>query len=94
MKGAIMIGKGITSKKCYHMERQTWDEIVSRYPDMALGLTDVKFLNDDGINIESAVVSYTDKNTSINELQNMAIGGKIFLARTTLIPDMAVGVIE
>lgn len=76
------------------MERLTWDEIMSRYPDMALGLTDVKFLNDDGINIESAVVSYTDKDMPISKLQYMAVGGKIFLARTTLMPDMVVGVIE
>ena len=38
-------------------ERLTWKEIEKRYPDTWVGLNDVKFENDDGANIESAVVS-------------------------------------
>lgn len=40
-------------------ERLTWREIERRYPDTWVGLDDVKFENDDGANIESAVVSGT-----------------------------------
>lgn len=40
-------------------ERLTWKEIERKYPDTWVGLNDVKFENDDGANIESAVVSET-----------------------------------
>lgn len=43
------------------MKRLTWKEIQEKYPDQWLGLTDVKFVEDDGITIESAVVKYADK---------------------------------
>lgn len=39
--------------------RMSWDEIVSKYPDQWVGLTDVE--SEDGANIESAVVKYSDK---------------------------------
>lgn len=38
-------------------ERMTWDEIKDRYPNEWVGLNDVKFKNDDGTNVESAVVA-------------------------------------
>lgn len=38
-------------------ERLTWKEIEERYPDSWVGLNDVKFENDDGANIETAIVS-------------------------------------
>ena len=36
-------------------ERLTWEEIQERYPDQWVGLADVKYVDDDGIPIESAV---------------------------------------
>ena len=42
-------------------ERLTWEEIGEKYPDQWVGLVDVKYENNDGITIESAVVKYTDK---------------------------------
>lgn len=38
-------------------ERLTWSEIEKKYPDSWVGLNDIKFENDDGANIETAVVS-------------------------------------
>ena len=38
-------------------ERLTWKEIEERYPDTWVGLSNVKFVNNDGANIETAVVS-------------------------------------
>ena len=38
-------------------ERLTWKEIEERYPDSWVGLNDIKFENDDGANIETAIVS-------------------------------------
>ena len=40
-------------------ERLTWEEIVKKYPDTWVGLKDIKFRNDDGANIETAVVAET-----------------------------------
>lgn len=37
-------------------KRLTWEEIRKRYPDQWVALMDVKYMNDDGINVESAVV--------------------------------------
>lgn len=42
-------------------ERLTWEEIQERYPDRWVGLEDVKFVDDDGVSVESAVVKYVDK---------------------------------
>ena len=33
------------------MERLTWDEIVKKYPDKWVALTNVEYIDDDGINI-------------------------------------------
>ena len=64
-------------------ERLTWEEMQEKYPDMWLGLTDVKFVNDDGVSVESAVVKYTDKTKT--ELGYMALAGEIVSVYTT--PD-------
>lgn len=37
-------------------QRGTWEQIRTEYPDQWVALTDVKYMDDDGINIESAVV--------------------------------------
>lgn len=38
-------------------ERLTWDEIERRFPNQWVGLTQIKYENDDNVNIESAVVA-------------------------------------
>lgn len=37
-------------------KRLTWSQIRAVYPDQWVALTDVQYLDDDGINVESAVV--------------------------------------
>ena len=66
-------------------DRMTWDEIQSTYPDQWVGLVDVRYLNDDGISIESAIVKYADKSKS--ELTRMMLDGEIISRYTT--PDHA-----
>lgn len=68
---------------CYMTERMTWKEIQEKYPDQWVGLTDVEYVNDDGVSVESAVVKYTDKSKS--ELTRLAIKGEIVSRYTT--PD-------
>ena len=56
-------------------ERLTWKQMQEKYPDQWLGLTDVKYLDDDGVTIESGVIKYADKTHS--ELLEMVIDDKI-----------------
>ncbi len=37
-------------------QRLTWEQIRTDYPDQWVALTDVRYLDDDGVNVESAVV--------------------------------------
>ena len=37
-------------------QRLTWEQIRTAYPDQWVALSDVKYMNDDEINVESAVV--------------------------------------
>lgn len=37
-------------------QRLTWEQIRSIYPDQWVALTDVKYMDDDGVNVESAIV--------------------------------------
>ena len=64
-------------------ERLRWEEIQERYPDQWVGLVDVKYVDDDGISIESAVIKYLDKTKS--ELTMKALNGEIVSRYTT--PD-------
>ena len=64
-------------------ERLTWEEMQEKYPDRWLGLTDVKYANDDGVSVESAVVKDTDKTK--DELLFMAFAGEIVSKYST--PD-------
>lgn len=56
-------------------ERLTWEEIQNKYPRQWVGLVDVKYVNDDGISVESAKVKYADKTKS--ELTRMALRGEV-----------------
>ena len=64
-------------------ERMAWKEIQEKYPDRWVGLEKVKYVNNDGISIETAVVKYTDKSKS--ELTRLALKGEIVSRYTT--PD-------
>lgn len=64
-------------------DRMTWEEIQKKYPDQWVGLVDVKYVDDDGISVESAVVKYTDKSKS--DLTRLALKGEIISRYTT--PD-------
>ena len=66
-------------------ERLTWEEIQRKYPDQWVGLVDVKYVDDDGISIGSAVVKYTDRPKG--ELTRMMLDGEIISRYTT--PDHA-----
>lgn len=53
-------------------QRLTWEQIRAEYPDQWVALTDVKYMDDDGINVESAVVvcamddcDYTEKRLAL-----------------------------
>ena len=61
--------------------RMTWNE--KNYPDKWVGMTNVKYINDDGVNIESAVVKYT--NMTKAELTRRMLDGEIISRYTT--PD-------
>ena len=52
-------------------ERLTWDEIVKKYPDRWVGLTDVEKYAPDDPNVKTAVVKYTNK--SMNELLRLKL---------------------
>ena len=62
-------------------DRMTWEEIQKKYPDQWVGLVDVKYVDDDGISVESAVVKYTDKSKS--DLTRLALKGEIIFRYTT-----------
>lgn len=64
-------------------ERLTWQQIQEKYPDQWVGLIDVKYLENDGISVESAVVKYTDKTKG--ELTRMVLKGEIVSRHTN--PD-------
>lgn len=42
-------------------ERLTWQQIQEKYPSQWVGLNDVKYIDNDGISIESAIVAYKNR---------------------------------
>lgn len=67
-------------------KRLTWKEIKEKYPHQYVGLTDIEY----GINkatVNSAIVSFTDKDTSYEELSLKYLNGEILLRYTTLDED-------
>lgn len=60
--------------------RLTWEQIQEKYPNQWVGLIDVKYMDDDGISVESAVVKYTDKTKG--ELTRMVLKGEIVSRHT------------
>lgn len=72
-------------------ERLTWKQIQEKYPDQWVGLVDVKYIDDDGISVESAVVKYADKTQG--ELTEMVLEGKIVSRHTNPDGHLQLGVI-
>lgn len=72
--------------------RLTWQEIQTQYPDQWVGLVEVKYLNDDGVSIESAVVKYTD--LSKGELTKRMLDGEIISRFTTPDNVFQMGMVE
>ena len=59
--------------------RLTWSEIKDKYPDQLVGLTSVKYFNNDNTNIESACVSYVNRSSSdLDKLQILGIAREAF----------------
>ena len=73
-------------------ERMTWKEIQEKYPDQWVGLVDVKYIDDDGISIESAVIKYLDKTKA--ELTKLALQGEIVSRYTTPDHIFQLGMVE
>ena len=59
------------------MGRMKWDEIAAKYPKQWVGLSDVSYLDNDGISVESATVEHIGKTKS--ELAMMAIRGEAII---------------
>ena len=66
-------------------DRMSWEEIQKMYPDQWIGLTDVEYIDNDGISIKSGIVKYTDKPKG--ELTHLMLNGEIVSRYTT--PDSA-----
>lgn len=64
-------------------ERLTWEQIQEKYSEQWVGLLDVKYEENDGITIESAIVGYTG--LSMDDLTKMMLHGKCVARYTT--PD-------
>lgn len=62
-------------------KRLTWQEIKEYFPNQWIGLTEVKYKNNDGVNIESGKLTYIDKTK--NELTRMAVHGECIARYTT-----------
>ena len=63
-------------------ERLTWDEIVKKYPDQWVGMSNIDW--EDGTNIRSAIVLHTGKTSG--ELLRMQFKDKNLYSRYTT-PD-------
>ena len=71
--------------------RLTWEQIQKKYPNQWVGLTEVKYMDDDGISVESAVVKYTDKTKG--ELTRMVLKGEIVSRHTNPEGHMQLGAV-
>lgn len=63
-------------------ERLTWKQIKEKYPSQWVGMIDCKMK--DGINIESAIVKYTEKDMSSDQMAYETIKGNMIARYTTL----------
>ena len=65
-------------------QRMSWDEIKTKYPHQNVGLIDCQ---PDSYDIKSAIVKYTDKDLSYQDLIKKAMLGEIHLMYTTMDED-------
>lgn len=72
-------------------ERMTWEQIQMKYPDQWVGLVDVRYQNDDGISVESAIVKYTNKKKS--ELTRLVLKGEIIARHTNPEGHIQLGIV-
>ena len=63
-------------------ERLTWEEIVAKYPHQYVGIVDCQ---PDSINFDTAIVKYTDRVITFEELFMKAVAGEVWMEYTT--PD-------
>ena len=65
-------------------KRMTWKEIHDTYPDMWVALDDVKFMDNDDINVDSAVViiALHDEDYLAKRLEFELSGKEYFYTRT------------
>ncbi len=73
-------------------DRLSWNEIREKYPHMQVGLSNIIWVNNDNTNVESAVVSCTDQEMSLDEMADQIFAGTIqAIAYTTPEDDVSVG---
>lgn len=73
---------GVTNKEDLIGKRLTWEQIQEHFPNQSVGLTDVKFVDDDGATVEYAKVTYINK--SERDLIFMAFNGECIARYTGL----------
>lgn len=66
--------------------KYTWEEIKKQYPHQYVALSDIEY-GDNKASIKKAVVKYTDKDKTYDELALLYIQGDIVLRYTTLDED-------
>lgn len=56
-------------------ERMSWEDIQKKYPDQWVGLTEVQWVDDDGVTVQSAVVSFigTKSEVTLEAIKNAMI---------------------
>lgn len=67
-------------------ERLIWEQIKEKYPHQYVGMVDIE-TDVNNASIKSAVVKYTDADTSYDDLVGMHLRGEIKLRYTTLDED-------
>ena len=57
-------------------ERLTREHLSKKYPDQSIGITNIKYENNDGVTIESAEVVYTPEDKTPEELLTLQVSGE------------------
>ena len=73
------------------VKRLTWEQIQEQYPDQWVGLSDVQYMDNDGISVESAIVKYADKTKS--ELTRLVLKGEIISRHTNPDGHLQLGIV-
>lgn len=71
-------------KEALSEQRLTWEQIRSLYPDQWVALTDVQYMDNDDINVESAVVICGMKDSEyVEQRLKFMENGKIYVYERT-----------